>query len=635
MSMVARAITQITESPTAEHLTAVVTNILKGVVKLPDDQLATRLIGIATDGAAVMVGQRNGLTVSLRRTIAPWMVSIHCAAHRLNLSAGVLKRDGLVSSITAVLEAANSHFCKSPQRVNMLRKAADSIGVQHLAVLRLIPTRWLCILPVLERLLTILPALLVYSSESPDADALFVLLTNFTIITAAKALLPLLQALNHFCLACQVRGIFAGELCILYSSMVSSINRMYIAEQTAYTADSFPDLNAWLDVGNAARTPLVYSNSETAVQESSTTEAGTPFEPAADSHLCFRLAVKEEDGRTTEQLVPMQAREPPTGQRGRPRPASAVTPALLERVVCYIKQQISVAAQAVLEDLGSRFDNMPLLAAAQVLLPATWVHSSPDQEHFKRDFDALQDYFCKEGKCVVSSAATTAGSSLAASSDPCVAPTAATITPLAASMASPIVGPGEGGSSCLGVPLTHDKTYDGPLDLVKLKQQRAVFFDLLSNWVKDNPPPQPTAVPTAQEGYDAAEKVEGASLDDFSDMQHVLELDPSVSYTTRCYRSLFAGKPAISSSVSEWLKLAEAIFVIVPVSVEEERMFSAMKFIKNHARNRLGGQHLSACARAFTTKGTLASRSMLEESIRAWHAAAQHRGRYAGQAQKA
>jgi hypothetical protein len=46
-----------------------------------------------------------------------------------------------------------------------------------------------------------------------------------------------------------------------------------------------------------------------------------------------------------------------------------------------------------------------------------------------------------------------------------------------------------------------------------------------------------------------------------------------VSYTTRCYRSLFASKPAVCASVSEWLKLATAIFVVAPVSVEDERIF--------------------------------------------------------------
>jgi hypothetical protein len=32
----------------------------------------------------------------------------------------------------------------------------------------------------------------------------------------------------------------------------------------------------------------------------------------------------------------------------------------------------------------------------------------------------------------------------------------------------------------------------------------------------------------------------------------------------------------------EWVKLAELVMVLVPGSVEDERMFSAMKYLKNH-----------------------------------------------------
>jgi len=49
----------------------------------------------------------------------------------------------------------------------------------------------------------------------------------------------------------------------------------------------------------------------------------------------------------------------------------------------------------------------------------------------------------------------------------------------------------------------------------------------------------------------------------------------------------------MKASCSEWLKLAEAVFI--PVSVEHERMFSAMKFLKNLQRNCLGEEHLTAC----------------------------------------
>ena len=45
----------------------------------------TKLRGISTDGAATMTGCRTGVVVRLKQ-ITPSAISVHCAAHRLNLA---------------------------------------------------------------------------------------------------------------------------------------------------------------------------------------------------------------------------------------------------------------------------------------------------------------------------------------------------------------------------------------------------------------------------------------------------------------------------------------------------------------------------------------------------------------------
>ena len=45
----------------------------------------TKLRGIGTDGAATMTGCRTGVVVRLKQ-ITPSAISVHCAAHRLNLA---------------------------------------------------------------------------------------------------------------------------------------------------------------------------------------------------------------------------------------------------------------------------------------------------------------------------------------------------------------------------------------------------------------------------------------------------------------------------------------------------------------------------------------------------------------------
>jgi len=47
--------------------------------------------------------------------------------------------------------------------------------------------------------------------------------------------------------------------------------------------------------------------------------------------------------------------------------------------------------------------------------------------------------------------------------------------------------------------------------------------------------------------------------------------------------------------------------VMVPGSVEDERMFSAMKYLRNPQRNRLQQQHLTCCARGFKSEFSVES----------------------------
>eukprot|EP00983_Pelagomonas_calceolata_P122148 1160879-Pelagomonas_calceolata.AAC.7 len=47
------------------------------------------------------------------------------------------------------------------------------------------------------------------------------------------------------------------------------------------------------------------------------------------------------------------------------------------------------------------------------------------------------------------------------------------------------------------------------------------------------------------------------------------------------------------------MKLAELVLVMVPESVEDEHMFSALKYLKIPQRNKLMEMHINVCARGF------------------------------------
>ena len=61
------------------------------IVKLIKEELSndgldtTKLGSLATDGASVMTGSRNGVAAKLRETV-PTLINIHCICHRLALA---------------------------------------------------------------------------------------------------------------------------------------------------------------------------------------------------------------------------------------------------------------------------------------------------------------------------------------------------------------------------------------------------------------------------------------------------------------------------------------------------------------------------------------------------------------------
>ncbi len=57
--------------------------------------------------------------------------------------------------------------------------------------------------------------------------------------------------------------------------------------------------------------------------------------------------------------------------------------------------------------------------------------------------------------------------------------------------------------------------------------------------------------------------------------------------------------PAVFPLISEWAAAAQLVIVMVPGSVEEERLFSVMNFLKDDTRNSLC-LHLEAAVRIFS-----------------------------------
>jgi hypothetical protein len=91
----------------------------------------------------------------------------------------------------------------------------------------------------------------------------------------------------------------------------------------------------------------------------------------------------------------------------------------------------------------------------------------------------------------------------------------------------------------------------------------------------------------------------------------------AAALTAKVWRAI-EGDVMHASSMSEFVKLARLAFTMSHGSVDEERMFSTMKFIKKPKSNRLDAKHLTCCARILKYFGVSLSSFPNGEAAKQW-----------------
>ena len=133
-----------------------------------------KLVGIATDGAATMIGRKSGVVVRLRNKV-PYLLSFHCIAHRLALASAqaadavpyLIKFQEIVNSVYKYFEYSPKNMAQLEEVQKLLKEANDSSRTQRFQ--QVFGTRWLSFEGSLEALLANYSALLTVLSGDKSA----------------------------------------------------------------------------------------------------------------------------------------------------------------------------------------------------------------------------------------------------------------------------------------------------------------------------------------------------------------------------------------------------------------------------------------------------------------------------------
>jgi hypothetical protein len=105
------------ENSTTQNIYELVIKTLKGIGGMDHLVIAKNLVCVGADGATIMQGKRNRLCVKLELSASPFMISIHCMSHRMNLAFKIVSKFPRVSKVEDLVHETHAYVCRSPKRL--------------------------------------------------------------------------------------------------------------------------------------------------------------------------------------------------------------------------------------------------------------------------------------------------------------------------------------------------------------------------------------------------------------------------------------------------------------------------------------------------------------------------------------
>lgn len=129
-------------STTADGIEAELLKCLTGYDGFTEEFLVQNWIGLAVDGASVMMGSKTGVATRLKAKF-PLIVSWHCFNHRLELSVNdAVKSCTEINHFKSFMDMLYAIYSMSPKLQRELSECAKELEVQLMRIGRVLDVRW-------------------------------------------------------------------------------------------------------------------------------------------------------------------------------------------------------------------------------------------------------------------------------------------------------------------------------------------------------------------------------------------------------------------------------------------------------------------------------------------------------------
>ncbi|KAH9296664.1 hypothetical protein KI387_044244 [Taxus chinensis] len=494
------------ENCNAENLYKIVVSHLKDVAGMTDYEIATKLVCVGADGASVMQGHRTGLCVRLQTTVAPYMLPIHCMAHRMNLAYKMVSNHENVAKLEDLIRELHAYMSSSPKRFLEFQKFAIGI-TDGKKLLKDVETRWISLYEPACRVREEYPSLVgfmhKYHHEVDRARDLFRLTDLETLLTLV-GILPMLKEINTLMKHAQGRLIYIVDFIRMRKMVCQSLDILYCS-QDSFDAPVFENWKDLLDLKNP-NTFLRFN---------------------IHDHLCITVNGRE---------IPMHILQKRQDITGSEREDVPVTRNLFESVIVETRIKLKQISETLSSEIRERFCKDKILEEMGVMNPNFWNTEGGRadfvRKHFHKSMGTIMEQFTKT-------------------------------------------------SELKGMEIK------GILNTDLLKFQSTNFATTMRNQYKN--------------------------LDQPSESGAI----------ARLWRGIYQSS-ILQEDISEYLRLYELCQTMILGSVEDERVFSALSFIKSKLRNRLD-KNLESCMRCYVSRYSIETFSF-DRAIAHWNSLCERRG---------
>jgi len=188
------------------------------------ESIANKLISFGADGASTLQDSRSGVTLQIKEKHAPFLIGVHCVAHRCNLAFKALSDLQIFGDIEKLLSVTHAYFGKSPKRYSEFKQLVELTKTKGLKMLRNVQTRWVSLIEPLRRLLseykTLIYKMIVDLNDNVKAEVSY----HFTF-----ALFFRLLICGYCCLVCSILGLSKIMLPWLFSSVSAKCEVAFVA----------------------------------------------------------------------------------------------------------------------------------------------------------------------------------------------------------------------------------------------------------------------------------------------------------------------------------------------------------------------------------------------------------------------